>query len=1594
MTPIQEFLSELAALDIKLWLENNRLRCYVPQGISSTSEIQIHQLRERKAEIIKFLEYSQLSSIPQNRRSDKPLPLSWAQERLWFINQLEGKSATYNIPGAFRISGNLDINALQQALVEIVQRHESLRTAFQNENSTPIQVIYPESDIKINLVDLQQLEVTERENLIKEQAQQEATTPFDLENSPLIRCSLLQLSSSEHVLLLTMHHIVSDGWSVGVLIQELSTLYQAFTQGQPSPLAQLPIQYADFAIWQRQYLTGEILETQIDYWKQHLSGIPDLLQLPTDYPRPTIRTYKGCITSFTLNKDLTTKLQSLSRDNGSTLFMTLYAAFSTLLYRYSSQSDIVVGSPIANRNRSEIEGLIGFFVNTLVLRTCFEENPSFKELLTQVRETTLKAYENQDIPFEQVVEALQPQRSLSHSPLFQVMFVLQNAPMGDLQLPGVTLSPIQLESTIAKFDLTLSMTETEQGLVGSWEYNTDLFKAETIERMVSHFQNLLSSNVENPLTPVGELNLLSEWERHQLLVEWNDTVTEYPKNKCIHQLFEEQVEKTPDAIAVVFEEEQLTYQQLNQKANQLARHLQRLGVKPEVLVGIFVERSIEMLVGFLGILKAGGAYIPLDPNYPQERLSYMLEDSGIEVLITQNSLLESLPEHNAQVVCVDSDWDVIGQKSHTNLDAGVNSNNLAYVIYTSGSTGKPKGVQICHQGVVNFLNSMSHSPGLTQEDTLYAVTTISFDITALELYLPLIVGAKLILASRETASDGNLLLFDLLYSKTTVMQATPITWQMLLTAGWKNDYPLKVLCGGEALSGNLANQILENGSELWNLYGPTEATIWSTIYNTAVHQTVASTDNLIVSIGSPIGNTQLYILDSHLQPLPVGISGELYIGGDGLAKGYLNRPKLTSEKFIPNPFDNSKSQRLYKTGDLARFLPDGTIEFLGRIDNQVKIRGFRIELGEIEAALNTHPQVNQNVVIAIEENGGNKRLIGYIVTKEEITTQQLREYLKAQLPDYMVPSVFVTLDTLPLTPNGKIDRKALPAPDGEISRENQYVAPRTEVEQILTNIWEELLPVNQISIHDNFFEIGGDSILSIQVVSRAKNAGIILTAKQIFQHQTITELAAVASTTVSYDCQQGVVTGTAPLTPIQHWFFEEHTEELHHYNQSVLLQISPETQPQFLEKAIEKLIEHHDALRLRFTEVESEYKQINQDLENKVPLTIIDLSENTTEEQPKIIERIATEYQGSLNISTGPIIQVVMFKLGEEVEGRLLIIIHHLVVDGVSWRILLTDLQTIYEQLINEKPPKLAAKTTAFIDWATKLNDYARSGEIKQELEYWVKQPWLKTTPLPLNYLENQEQNTVNSAVNISVKLTVEETSFLLGSINEAYNMQVNDILLSALGISLAEWTGDSNILIDLEAHGREEILDDVDLSSTVGWFTSIFPVLLQLPEDKQITSVIKSVKEQLRAIPNRGSGFGILKYLSEPEIVERIKSIPEAEISFNYLGQLDQIQSHTGWKFATESTGNSHSLKQLRPHILDVNALVVEGELQINWTYSINMHSHITVEKLAQNYLNAIRSIIEHCQLEENIGYTQSDFPLVQINQLELDELLESLEK
>jgi len=1074
---------------------------------------------QKRALLLKALQkeaaQTQESKAIPRRVQQTPCVLSFAQQRLWFLTQLDlGSTAAYNIPAAVRLKGVLDVGVLEISLNKIVSRHEALRTTFTQAEGQPVQAIAPSLTLVLPIVDLQELPEAKREAEVHRLVRKEAQRSFNLENDPLLRVTLLRLGEAEHVVLFTMHHIISDGWSMGVLIKELVTLYEAFSTGLPSPLPELPIQYADFAVWQRQWLQGEVRSSQLAYWKEQLNGATTLLALPTDRPRPAVQSFHGGRQTWALSLDLSQALMNLSQQQGVTLFMTLLAAFQTLLYRYTRQDDICVGTPIANRNRAEIEGLIGFFVNTLVLRTDLSGNPSFVDLLSRVREVALGANAHQDLPFEQLVEELQPRRDLSHTPLFQVMFVLQNAPIPSLEFKGLNLTPLVVESSTAKFDLTLSLENTLQGLIGSWEYNTDLFDAATIASMAGHFQTLLEGIIVDPHQSLSSLPILNAVEQQQLLLKWNDTKANYPQDVFIHQLFEAQVEQTPDAVAVVFGNKQLTYQELNCRANQLAHHLQALGVKPEVLVGICVERSLEMVVGLLGILKAGGAYLPLDPVYPKERLAFMLEDAQVPVLLTQQQLVEKLPDQQARMVIWETDWEAITQHSQKNPVREVTSDNLAYVLYTSGSTGIPKGVAIEHRSPVNLVNWAKEVFTPAHCSGVLASTSICFDLSVFELFVPLSWGNKIILA------ENALHLSTLPAAKeVTLINTVPSAIAELQRIDAIPASVHTVNLAGEPLQNQLVQKIYQQGTiqQVFNLYGPSEDTTYSTFALVEKGATKPPT------IGCPIANTQIYILDNQMQPVPVGVAGELYISGAGLARGYLNHPELTAERFISNPFSKLKlentgessshpnNSHLYKTGDLARYLPSGEIEYLGRIDQQVKIRGFRIELGEIEAVLGQHPSLREVVVIAQEDVSGNQCLVAYVVLNQINTpaSAELRQFLKQKLPEYMIPSAFVLLEALPLTPNGKVDRRALPTPEKlRPDLEAAYVEPQTEIERLIAAVLQEKLQIVKVGIYDNFFDLGGHSLLLVQIHSKLQE---ILEQEisiiDLFQYPSISSLA-------------------------------------------------------------------------------------------------------------------------------------------------------------------------------------------------------------------------------------------------------------------------------------------------------------------------------------------------------------------------------------------------------------------------------------------------------------------------------------------------------
>lgn len=2030
---LKELLLNLHVLGIKLSVQGQRLQFAAPSGTMTPDvRAQIAEHREAIIDLLRQQQNSFTSSIPKAPRTGR-VPLSFAQQRLWFLDQF-GSGAAYNMAASMRLTGELDAIALQRTLQEIIQRHESLRTTFANAEGDSYQIIHSEFNFELPIINLSGLDESQRDVRLKQLISDESLRPFDLTQDLMLRATLIHVEPQEHILLLSMHHIAADGWSLGVLAREIAALYGAFSQMLPSPLQPLEIQYGDFAVWQRQWLQGEAFKSQLAYWKHHLAHAPLLHQLPTARSRPSHPAFQGNAVHFTIDSNIAEQLCSLSQRTGTTLFMTLLAAFYVLNCRYSNQEDIAIGIPIANRNHEAIEPLIGFFVNTLALRVDCSGNPPFLKLLEQVRRVTQDAYDRQDLPFERLVDELQPQRDISYNPVIQIAFALQNAPSPPFKLPGLSVTQPKFQAEMVRMDMELHLWENENGLSGCCFYKTGLFDKETIEQMMVHFKTILREIVVKPEQCIWKLPLMAERELQQLLVEWNQTVTNYPRQCIIHQLVEAQVERDAEAIAITFSAPDLSlnslnYGTLNERANQLAAHLQSLGVGSGTWVGVCLERSTELVVALLAVLKAGGAYVTLDRSYPLERLLFMVEDTQMPVLVTHSRFATTFQSCPTELVCIDTDAFAIATQPRTNLNVELSASAPAYVIYTSGSTGTPKGVVVPHQAISRLVCNTNYI-NITPADRIAQVANASFDAATFEIWGALVHGATLVGIPREVMLNPPDIAYYLRsHGITTLFLTTALCNEIVKAVPDAFNSLKQLLFGGEAVDVEVVRTMLKAGppQRLLHVYGPTESTTFATWQEVES----VSEETTTVPIGRPISNTSCYVLDGMQQPVPVGVTGELYIGGDGLALGYLNRPELNEVRFVENPFALGL---LYRTGDLVRYRRDGAIEFIGRVDDQVKLRGFRIELGEIEATLKQHPGVQNAAVLLREDTPGDKQLVAYLVSnttdydraqaehlsvwqtlyedtygqtpqqqnldfnllgwhssytgqpipeaemaewvagtvadirayqprrvleigcgtglllsrlapdcevywgsdysqeaiahlqqlkaanerlhhvkiiqqladdyrgipegmfdvvilnsivqyfpngqylhqvlqgsigvlrpggyiyigdvrhlglleayhasvqmyraadeqsrtqiqqqvqqrvqdEEELAidpqffyalAQQMPEigevrvslkrgkyhneltrfryqvslqlsaeaqpgeqqsaeslswynwnptdwtlatmgqylqnnrpaavawrgvtnarveadvnalnwlrdasaemegvqtvgewrkisrqmvginpedlwslgerlgywvditysmggsarnmdvifahhhaigshsrhqhenlakswerfvnnptlvrltrrqgkdicqYLQSRLPEYMVPTNFVFLDRIPLTPNGKVDRKALPAPAtrANISLDN-YAAPRTSIEKRLVTIWSQVLRLGQVGIHDNFFELGGDSILSIEIVTRAKQAGIHITPKHLFEHQTIAQLAlAIADRIEKLPERHSTASGNLPLTPIQHWFFDIEQPELHHFNQSLLLKVDSTVEPTCLQAAVGQLLHHHDALRLRFTHQGDSWIQSYADVSEAIPFLWMDLSELALEQQKASVAAESAKIQASLDISQGPLLKVCLFWFGKNQPSRLLIAIHHLAVDGVSWRILLEDLQTAYEQIRGGREVNLPAKTSSFQHWANWL---ASDGSlaVMDEIDYWQSVLEKGQSSLPVHSSLGIENNLVSATEVVTAKLSVPDTTSLLRDIPSVYRTYINEVLLSALLQTFSQWTGETSLFINLEGHGREaetlalklgdrqgELVSNLDISPdisrTVGWFTAIFPVVLEQPQNDRCHpgEILKSVKEQLRAIPNRGVGYGILCYLQHHPSLSRY---PQPTIGFNYLGQFEVVSQLTSGEVGSplilglageEAFGSDYGARNRRNHLIDVNCRIVDGSLEIQWTYARNIHERETIEFLNQSYLKALRDLIEHCRSEEAGGFTPSDFSAATLNQKTLDSLLKKL--
>lgn len=1482
--------------------------------------------------------------------------LSPQQKHLWTLQQIS-PNQPYRVQYALIIEGKLNIKNLENALQKVVKRHEILRTNFccLPGMTTPLQVISDSSTLSIQYDDFSGLDTSTQTAKLETLFEAGLRSPLNLEQGSPLQLSLIILSPEQHFLQINLPSMNADTATIKNFACEVSRTYTECLSEQES---EQPLQYADIAEWQNELLEAQEVKFAAEYWqKQNLSSLLSL-KLPFEHKSAVTAEFKPKSVSSTLQPNSMSKLEALANKYRVSVKILLLACWRILLQRVTKQASIVVGTVFDGRKYEGLADTLGLLAKTLPVSCYLEDNYSFIDVLKQVSESVNEAYKLQEY-FSW--EHLTLDQKLA---FFPVNFEYQEEAR-IFSSNELVFTTSQQYVCCERFKVKLTCIRRNDSIIAEMQYDSSLFSREAIACLLERFQLLLASAVQNPAAEIGSLEILNHSERQQLLIEFNKTAANHSQTKCIHQLFETQAKRIPNYTAIVFEDQQLTYAELNAQANQLARYLQRLGVGPEALVGIYLERSLELIVALLGILKAGGAYLPLDPTLPSSGLALRLQDAQVSCIVSHSSL--QLGQEHTTVVYLDTDSD-IAQESQENPSSAVTIENLVYVLFTSGSTGKPKGVAVEHQQLLNYLNAIATRLDLSVCNNFATISTFAADLGNTTIFSSLCLGGCLHMISPERASNPETLADYFHRHPIDCLKIVPTHLTALLTSSRPEQILPKqrLILGGEACSWNLIAQIENYAPEclIFNHYGPTEATVGVLTYAIQPGQTGDRGET--VPIGRPLANTQVYLLDSYLQPVPIGVPGDLYIGGAGVARGYLNQPILSSEKFIPNPY--ASGERLYKTGDLARYLPDGNIEFIGRIDNQVKIHGYRIELGEIEAVLSQHPAVQEVVVTAREDRQGNRRLVVYFVPQPESTLTVgasligvLRSFLQQQLPDYMIPTAFVWLKALPLTPNGKVDRWALPAPDfTKPELEATFAAPRTPVEEVLTELWTNILGLEQVGIHDNFFQLGGDSILSMQLIAKANQSGIKLTPKQIFQYQTVAELATVAGIAQASPAQQGLVTGDVPLTPIQRWFLAQNLPDPHHWNQSILLECAVTFDPTLLEQAIYKLIEHHDALRLRFYRDASHWQQVNASLEQKVSLTRLDLSAQAPEAQKLAIEATANELQTSLNLSTGPLMRVAFFDLGADKRSRLLIVIHHLAVDGVSWRILLEDLQTTYQQIDRGQAIQLPAKTTPFQQWARRLQKYAQSTAIQQELAYWLAQPMLHDY-LPVDMEGN---NTMTAARTVSVALSVEETQALLQEIPAAYQTQINDVLLAALVLAYEQWTGKPSLLVDLEGHGREEIFEDMDLSRTVGWFTTIFPVLFYRGETSDSVAVLKAVKEQLQRIPNRGIGYGVLRYLSDEKVEQQLQTLPQAEIRFNYLGQSDQV-FHKSSLFAPapESSGVNRSLQGSRKYLLDINGIIAGGQLRLDWTYSETIHHRSTIESLAKNFVAALRQLIVHCK-------------------------------
>jgi amino acid adenylation domain-containing protein len=1508
-------------------------------------------------------------TIPR-RKQQNYCRLSFDQERIWVVDQMEPGNPAYNIFSVSRLNGAIDVPLMERALNEIIRRHEVMRTTFVAIDGEPRQVIAPSLFVPLELIDLRSLPPEERQRQVALVLNEETSRPFDLAQGPLVRFGLVRVEDEEYVLHYTMHHTVTDRWSGDIIEAEMVAIYMAFAEGQPSPLPELPIQFADFAEWQRDWLQGEVLKAQIAYWREQLEGISHVLELPADHPRPPVQTFNGARHMTMLPKHLLDGLKAFTKQEQATMFMTCLAAYKTLLYRYTHQEDILVGVAVANRNRPEMLGLIGYFLNMLVIRTNFSGDPTFREVLRREKEAAVGAFAHGEFPFGRLMQELKPKTDPSRNPIFQVAYIyLDFAPTTDAQVAGITPTPMQWDNGSSRFDMTLALTELEDGLEVVIEYNTDLFDRATIARMFEHFRSMLEAIVADPDRPVAQLPLLSAAERQLMLSAWNDTRTSYPERSSIQQLFEEQVLRAPENIALAFGEERLSYAELNRRANRLAHHLRAQGVGPEVLVGLLLERSTEMVVALLAILKAGGAYVPLDPSYPLERLDFMLNDARLSVLITTDELLDTLPSFFGQVVCLDTDAGRIAGASDENPTREATGENLAYLIYTSGSTGQPKGISILQRAVTRLVRDTNYIR-IEPADRIAQASNISFDAATFELWGALLNGAQLIGMSRELTLSPADFAARIREREITVMFLTTALFNHLAAfAPHTFSHVRDLLVGGEVVEPKWVRKVLAEGAprRLLNVYGPTESTTfatWQEVWEVAA-------DARTIPIGRPLSNTQVYLLDRKLEPVPVGVSGEIYLGGDGLARDYLRRPDLTAERFVPDAFGQRPGARLYRTGDLARYLPDGSIEFLGRADNQVKVRGFRIELEEIEAVLGAHPSVREAVLMAREDGFEERRLIAYLVCDEERapTATELRSFLGAKLPDYMIPSAFVMLERLPLTPNGKVDRRALPAPDQTRPEQAQdFIAPTSPTEIILAGIWASVLGVERIGVHDSFFDLGGDSLLAIQVVSKAREHDLVISIHQLFQYPNIAALARELHRTEAslFEVQRtnpfgllreedrallpGGVEDAYPLTRLQAGmvFHSEYEPETAVYHDIFSLHIRAKLDPDLLRATFEELIRRHPVLRTSF-----ELSSFSEPLqlvhsEAALPFQFEDLTYlSEGQQRGTVAAYMAAERRRGFDWRHAPLMRLLVERRSAE-SFQLNLSFHHAILDGWSLSSLFNELFQHYISLVERQTGALGPPPAIHFREFVALERAAMQSETQRR--FWLdKLSDAPQTRVPRLPFAAKPESDAPLMLPHRVQIPLEVSRGLKG-LSSAAGVPLKSVLLAAHLRVLSLLNGQRDVVTGVVSNGRPE---EADGERMIGLFLNTPPLRLRLRAGTWTDLARATFDAEREMLPFRRYPL--------PEIQQMMGGRKLFEVGFNYThfhiiqGMLQLKELEILEVEAVSETNFSL--------LADFDLELTTSQVQLALEYDAGEFAREQVEAIGGYYLNTLAAMALHPQ-------------------------------